>query len=201
MRPYARYGESVESVMAAIETAGHLVERGGNRQDLAAALPPGAARNALDCALWDLEAKIAGVPAHVLAGIDRISPATTASPSAWVAREHGGGRRTAADRPILKVKLGGGADDPSRIAAVRRAAPDAMLLVDANEGWRAEDIAHQFAACAAADVAVIEQPLPAADDAVLADMPHPIPICADESVHGLHGLARWLGATTPSTSS
>ena len=192
--PYARYGESVESVMAAMETARHLVERGGNRQDLAAALPPGAARNALDCALWDLEAKIAGVPAHVLAGIDRISPATTAFTISLGSPESmAEATARAADRPILKVKLGGGADDPLRIAAVRRAAPDAMLLVDANEGWRAEDIAHQMAACFAADVAVIEQPLPAADDAILADLPHPIPICADESVHGLHGLAALAG--------
>ncbi|MCP8937288.1 dipeptide epimerase [Alsobacter sp. SYSU M60028] len=192
--PYPRYGESVESVTAAMETARLLLERGGSRQELAAVLPPGAARNALDCALWDLEAKTAGIPAHVLAGIDRVRPATTAFTISLGAPEAmAEAARRAAERPILKVKLGGGAEDAARIAAVRAAAPDATLLVDANEGWRPDDLARQIAACVAAGVEVIEQPLPADDDAVLADIPHPIPICADESVHGVHGLASLAG--------
>lgn len=192
--PYARYGESVDSVCAAMESARALLERGGGRAELAASLPPGAARNALDCALWDLEAKVAGIPAHVLAGIDRVAPATTAYTISLGAPDvMAQAAAHAAERPILKVKLGGGAEDPARIAAVRRAAPDATLLVDANEGWRADDIARQMAACVAAGVELIEQPLPSSDDALLGDIPRPIPICADESVHGLHGLSSLAG--------
>ncbi|WP_406854135.1 N-acetyl-D-Glu racemase DgcA [Alsobacter sp. KACC 23698] len=187
--PYARYGESVDSVSAQIEAMRGFIEAGGDRQELMARMAAGAARNAVDCALWDLEAKTAGVPAHVLAGIDRIAPATTCftislgAPSVMAEAA-----RKAADRPILKVKLGAGDGDGERIAAVRDAAPDAILVVDANEGWREHDIAAQFAACVAAGVALVEQPLPAADDAALAGFASSIPICADESAHGVAEL-------------
>lgn len=187
--PYARYGETVEGVVAAIEAMRPRVEAGLDRPDLMAAMPAGAARNALDCALWDLEAKTAGVPAHVLAGIDRLRPATTCftislgTPA--VMAEHAA---RAADRPILKVKLGGGAEDPARIAAVREAAPDATLLVDANEGWTPDTLAANIEACARAGVAMVEQPLPAADDAALEGTRWPIPIGADESAHGIDSL-------------
>ncbi|GGH26687.1 dipeptide epimerase [Alsobacter metallidurans] len=188
--PYARYGESVESVTAQIEAARAFVEGGGDRHGLLGAMPAGAARNAVDCALWDLEAKTTGVPAHVLAGLDRVAPATTCftislgAPDAMAEAT-----AKAADRPILKIKLGGGAEDGARIAAVRRAAPDAVLVVDANEGWREHDVAAQLAACAAAGVALVEQPLPAGQDDLLASLESPIPLCADESAHGLAELA------------
>jgi L-alanine-DL-glutamate epimerase-like enolase superfamily enzyme len=98
----------------------------------------------------------------------------------------------AAGRPLLKVKLGGDGD-PARIAAVRKAAPNAELIVDANEGWLADTLAANLSACAAAGVTLIEQPLPAADDAALAAFPHPVPVCADESVHDRATLARLIG--------
>jgi L-Ala-D/L-Glu epimerase len=187
--PYPRYGESVESVVAAIESVRAQIEAGADRAQLQALLPPGAARNALDCALWDLEAKATGVPAHVRAGIAAPGPVMTAytisvdTPEAMAAAA-----ARAASRPLLKVKLGG-AGDRGRIAAVRAAAPAATLIVDANEAWAPADLAPLLAACAEAGVALVEQPLPAADDAALARIPHPVPICADESVHGLAGLA------------
>jgi L-Ala-D/L-Glu epimerase len=187
--PYARYGESVDSVSAQIEAMRGLVEAGGDRMELMARMAAGAARNAVDCALWDLEAKTAGVPAHVLAGLDRIAPATTCfTISLGAPAVMADAARKAADHPILKVKLGAGDGDPDRIAAVRDAAPEALLVVDANEGWREHDLEAQFAACLAAGVALVEQPLPAAEDAPLAGFQSPIPICADESAHGIAEL-------------
>jgi L-alanine-DL-glutamate epimerase-like enolase superfamily enzyme len=192
--PYARYGETPESVVAQIEVARALVEAGGGRHDLLQALPAGAARNALDCALWDLEAKLTGVPAHVTAGLARLAPATTCytislgEPDAMAAAA-----AKAAERPILKIKLGGGEADPARIAAVRKAAPDAVLVVDANEGWRAADLPRQVEACAEAGVALIEQPLPAGEDDALAATPRLIPLCADESAHGIESVGRVAG--------
>ncbi|MDJ1158500.1 dipeptide epimerase [Chelatococcus sp. SYSU_G07232] len=189
--PYPRYGETVESVVRQIESARSAVSEGADRTALAALLPPGAGRNALDCALWDLEAKTAGVAAHVLAGIDRLGPVTTCytisldTPEAMAEAA-----RKAADRPILKVKLGGLMHDPERIAAVRAAAPEATLVVDANEGWSEDTIAANLAACAAAGVALVEQPLPADRDAALAGLSRSIPICADESVHDRASLPR-----------
>ncbi|TGD94883.1 N-acetyl-D-Glu racemase DgcA [Methylobacterium nonmethylotrophicum] len=186
--PYARYGETVEGVRDLIAAQGDALASGLTRQDLAARLPAGAARNALDCALWDLEAKRAGTPAHVLAGIPAPAPVTTCytlslgSPEAMEAAA-----RAAASRPLLKVKLGG-AGDPERIAAVRRGAPASALVVDANEAWSPETIAANLAACVEAGVRLIEQPLPAGDDAALAGIRRPIPICADESLHDRAGL-------------
>lgn len=186
--PYGRYGESPDSVRAQIEAVRGAIESGVSRQELQHLLPPGAARNALDCALWDLEAKRLGLRASELAGLHRFGATVTAytlsldTPDAMAAAA-----RTAADRPLLKVKLGSD-DDPARIAAVRAAVPDATLIVDANEGWTAATLDRNFAACAAAGVSLVEQPLPAADDALLADRPRPVPTCADESVHTRDGL-------------
>jgi L-alanine-DL-glutamate epimerase-like enolase superfamily enzyme len=181
--PYARYGESVEGVVAAIEAQWQLVEHGLDRGALQAQLPAGAARNALDAALWDLEAKRSGRRAWELAGLAPLRPVTTAytlslaSPAEMrVAAE------VASARPLLKVKLGG-AGDPERIRAVRAGAPQATLIVDANESWRAETLGENLAACEAAGVALIEQPLPAGDDAALDYVRTGIPICADESFH------------------
>src|SRR5256885_9445701 len=146
--PYARYGETVAGVAAAIEAMSPEIARGLHRERLQSAMPPGAARNALDCAFWDLAAKRAGRPIHELADLAPPKALTTAytislaSPDAMAAAA-----AKAADRRLLKVKLGG-ADDPARIAAVRRAAPRAELIVDANEAWTPDDLADNLAACA-----------------------------------------------------
>jgi len=192
--PYARYGEAVEGVVAAIESLRPRVEAGLDREGLRAALPPGAARNALDCALWDFDAKRSGVPAHVSAGIDRLRPATTAytisldTPDAMAEAA-----AAAAHRPILKIKLGAPDGDAERIRAVRAAAPDATLLADANEGWAEGNLEAHLRACAEAGFALIEQPLPADRDGILASVPRAVPLCADESLHDRAGLDRLVG--------
>jgi L-alanine-DL-glutamate epimerase-like enolase superfamily enzyme len=189
--PYARYGETVDSVVAAIDAQRAAIEAGADRERLTYLMPAGAARNALDCALWDLEAKESGLPAHILAGVDRLSAVTTAYTISLDAPDAMAAAAAASGRPILKIKLGG-ADDPARIAAVRAAAPDATLIVDANEGWSAGNLAENLAACEEAGVALIEQPLPAGDDHLLAARWRDVPICADESIHtraDLDGLA------------
>jgi L-alanine-DL-glutamate epimerase-like enolase superfamily enzyme len=182
--PYARYGETPDGVVAAIEAVRPALRRGLDRTALQITMPPGAARNAFDCAFWDIEARQAGRRVHELAGIAAPRPLITAytislaSPAAMA-----GAAAEAAARPLLKVKLGGGADDGERIAAVRRAAPNAELIVDANEGWGDHNLAENLAACAEAGVTLVEQPLPEGRDATLARIKRPIPVCADESVH------------------
>jgi L-Ala-D/L-Glu epimerase / N-acetyl-D-glutamate racemase len=183
--PYARYGETPESVVAAIEAMRPALSKGLDCAALQAAMPAGAARNALDCALWDLNAKQTGRRAHELAGLPTPNPLVTAytiSLAAPGAMAEAAER--AASRPLLKVKLGGGdGSDAQRIAAVRRAAPNANLIVDANEGWSKDNLAQSLGACADAGVTLIEQPLPEGRDAALARIARPIPVCADESVH------------------
>lgn len=192
--PYPRYGESVDSVAAAIEAARPALEAGLDRAGLAGLMPPGAARNALDCALWDLEAKLAGVPAYVAAGLDRWRPVTTAytisldRPDAMARAA-----AAAADRPILKIKLGAPEGDGDRIRAVREAVPEATLIADANEGWMGDTLAAHLEACARAGFALVEQPLPAADDEALRGLSSPVPLCADESVHDRGTLGRLVG--------
>ncbi len=191
--PYARYGESVAGVVAAIAGAREAIEAGADRGALQGLLPPGAARNALDCALWDLEAKRTGEPAWRRAGVGEPAPVTTAyTLSVGTPAAMGEAARSARHRPLLKVKLAG-SGDAERIAAVRAGAPDATLIVDANEAWAEADLEPMIAACAAAGVALIEQPLPAGADGALAEVRrrsrHRVPICADESIHGRDGLA------------
>jgi L-Ala-D/L-Glu epimerase len=191
--PYPRYGETVEGVASAIAALRPDIARGLDREALQHAMPPGAARNALDCALWDLAAKRSGRRAHELAGLPQPQPLATAytislaTPEAMAAAAE-----KAAARTLLKIKLGG-AGDPARIAAVRRAAPRAQLIVDANEGWTAANLQDNLAACAQAGVALVEQPLPADRDAALAEFAHPIPVCADESAHATASLAALAG--------
>lgn len=187
--PYARYGETVEGVAAAVEAMGARVARGLDRTALQDAMPPGAARNALDCAFWDLEAKRSGKLVHALAGLPAPRPLVTAYTISLGSPEDMAEAAAKAARPVLKVKLGGGADDRARLAAVRRAAPGAALIVDANEGWSAVDLAANLAACAEAGVTLVEQPLAADDDAPLATIACPVPVCADESVHDRASLA------------
>jgi L-Ala-D/L-Glu epimerase len=189
--PYPRYGETPESVLAEIE----LVDLGEapDREALREEVPPGAARNALDCALWDLEAKQAGRPAYELIGIARPRPLVTAyTLSLGTPEAMADAARKVAGRPLLKVKLGGDGD-AARIRAVRAAAPATRLIVDANEAWSAESFAENMAACAEAGVALVEQPLPAGKDELLAEVDRPIPVCADESLHVAADLAGLAG--------
>jgi L-Ala-D/L-Glu epimerase len=191
--PYARYGETPEGVAAAIEAMRPLLIQGLDRAGLQSAMPAGAARNALDCAFWDFEAKSSRRPAYELAGIAAPKALTTAftislGPAAAMAEA----AARAADRPLLKVKLGSG-DDRERITAVRRAAPNAALVVDANEGWADDNLVQNLAACAEAGVTLIEQPLPEGRDGALAQIKRPIPVCADESVHDRASLAALAG--------
>jgi len=191
--PYPRYGETVEGVIAALRGMEDAIARGLTREGLQTAMLPGAARNALDCAMWDLAAKQSGRPAYELAGLDAPRAVTTAftislaDPDAMAAAA-----AQAAHRTLLKIKLGR-AGDAARIAAVRRAAPEAELIVDANEGWTADNIDANLAACADAGVTLIEQPLPAGGDEALAYVSRPVPVCADEGAHGVATLAALIG--------
>src|SRR5271169_838416 len=191
--PYARYHESPDGVVAAIEAMRLELARGLDRTALQSAMPAGAARNALDCAFWDIGAKQSGRRAYELAGIAAPKPRVTAytiSLGAPAAMAEAAER--AADRPLLKVKLGGRGDG-ERIAAVRRSAPKAELIVDANEGWDDDNLVQNLAVCAKAGVTLIEQPLPEGRDTALARIKRPIPLCADESVHDRGSLAALAG--------
>lgn len=191
--PYARYGESEGGVAAAVEAMRGGLARGLDRIALQSAMPPGAARNALDCAFWDLEAKRSGRRVHALAGLEPPRPLTTAyTISLGTPDEMAAAAAGQAGRPLLKVKLGG-RGDAERLAAVRRAAPTAELIVDANEAWAPADLPANMAACAAAGVALIEQPLPADNDSGLARGPRPVMLCADESVHDRASLRSLIG--------
>jgi L-alanine-DL-glutamate epimerase-like enolase superfamily enzyme len=191
--PYPRYGEMPERVLDAIEALGPAVERGLDRVALQAALPAGAARNALDCAYWDLTAKQSGRRVHELVGLGAPRPVNTAyTISLGSVAEMAVAAERAAWRPLLKVKLGG-EDDVQRIAAVRHAAPRAELIVDANEGWSADNLAANLAACADAGVTLVEQPLRQGADELLRNCEKLMPICADESVHDCASLFSLAG--------
>ena len=181
--PYARYGESVAGVVAAIEACAEAIASGLSRAELAALLPAGGARNALDCALWDLEAKQSGRSAAALAKIGPLHPVSTAftlslaAPEAMAAKA-----RERCAYPLLKLKLGGEGDE-ERLLAVREAVPQARLIADANEAWQPHETESLLAAAAAACVELVEQPLPAGNDDLLQRIERPVPVCADESVH------------------
>jgi L-alanine-DL-glutamate epimerase-like enolase superfamily enzyme len=169
------------------------VADGLTREELQHALPAGAARNALDCAFWDLAAKRAGTPVHALAGLPPPRPLTTAfTISLGTPEAMAQAARTAAARPLLKIKLGA-EGDRERIATIRAAVPAAELIVDANEGWTPDNLAANLAACAAAGVTLIEQPLPADADEALRTIARPVPVCADESAHDRASLVALLG--------
>ncbi|MGQ0671710.1 MAG: N-acetyl-D-Glu racemase DgcA [Hyphomicrobium sp.] len=188
--PYPRYGETIDGVARAIEACGAV----GDRSALAHMLPAGAARNALDCALWDLEAKRADRPAATIAGASVPKAVETCFTLSLGSAEDMA--RAAARVPhleILKLKLGGAGDD-ARMAAVRAARPDARLVADANESWTDELLTPLFAAAASAGVELIEQPLPAGAEDALRSMPRPVPVCADESAHTSRDIARLIGA-------
>ena len=191
--PYAHYGESLEGVIAAIEGLRAPIADGLDRLGLQRVLPPGAARNALDCAFWDLEAKRAGCRVWDLVGLSPPAPVTTAYTLSMDAPE-AMGRAAAkhAARPLLKLKLSG-PDDLARVEAVRENAPQARLIVDANEGWSLDDFVALAPKLAVLGVDLIEQPLPAGKDAALAGMRRPVPVCADESCHDSASLAGLAG--------
>jgi len=191
--PYARYGETADGVAAAIEAMRPGLQQGLDRSALQQAMPAGAARNALDCAYWDISAKQTGRRAYELASIGTPAPVVTAyTISLASAADMAAAAERASWRPLLKVKLGGD-DDGARIAAVRRAAPRAQLIVDANEGWNADNFRQNLAACADAGVTLIEQPLREGYDDALIDITRPIPVCADESVHDRASLDALTG--------
>jgi L-Ala-D/L-Glu epimerase len=192
--PYARYGETADGIVAAIKALRPALRDGLDRAALQRVLGPGAARNALDCAYWDVNAKRAGRPAYDLAGVSEPKPLTTAyTISLAPVAEMAAAAERAAWRPLLKVKLGGGDEDGKRIAAVRCAAPKAELIVDANEGWDADNLQRNLKACADADVTLVEQPLHEGKDDMLARIERPIPTCADESVHDRASLDALAG--------
>ena len=188
--PYARYGETVEGVEADVRAMADAVADGLDSAGLQTAMKAGAARNALDCALVDLAAKRAGTSAAALLGLPPLQPVVTAyTLSLGTPEAMGAAAAAASARPLLKIKLGG-AGDPDRLLAVRAGAPNATLIVDANEGWTDALFAENMAACAAAGVALVEQPLPAGADGMLADVPHAVPVCADESLHTAADIPR-----------
>src|SRR5580693_9440895 len=157
--PYPRYGETVEATLAAIEAMREPFARGLDREGLQALMPPGAARNALDCAMLDLEAKTAGCRVWDLLGRAEPKACITAytislgTPEAMAAAT-----AKVAHRPLLKIKLGGDGDG-ARITAVRQAAPRSELIVDANEAWTSDNLESNLAACAEVGVTLVEQPL------------------------------------------
>lgn len=187
--PYARYGETLGSVAALIETLPEAI----GRDALQSVLPAGAARNAVDCALWDLECKLAGKRAWQIANLPTPSPVQTAftlsldSPDAMRAKAAAN-----AHRPTLKIKLGT-PDDMPRLEAVRAGAPRARLIIDANEGWTPEIYSDLAPHLIRLGVALVEQPLPAGADEMLAEIARPLPVCADESAHDASSLPALVG--------
>jgi len=186
--PYPRYGEIPEATLAALQSMQEPLGRGLDRRALQAAMPAGAARNALDCALLDLEAKCSGRRVWNLLGRPAPRACITAytislgSPEAMAAAT-----AKAAHRPLLKIKLGGDGDG-ARIAAVRKAAPESELIVDANEAWTVHNLERNLAECAEVGVTLVEQPLAAGEDEALGRIKRAVAVCADESVHDLKSL-------------
>lgn len=189
--PYARYGETPDGTLDAILGLRDAFRDGLDRQALQSRMPAGAARNALDCALWNLEARVAKKRIWDLLGQPEPRPLTTAyTISLGTPESMAEATAKASHRPLLKIKLGGDGDE-ARIAAVRKAATRSELIVDANEAWTDGNLERHLAACADAGVTMIEQPLPAGQDAALARIRRPVAVCADESVHdraSLEGL-------------
>ena len=191
--PYPRYDETPKGTRDEIESVRDSVENGLSREGLLAALPPGAARNALDCALWDLEAKQVGRPAWALAGLKAPEPCVTAvTLSLDTPEKMGQAAARHAHLPLLKLKVTG-EGDLARIQAVRASAPDSRLIVDANEGWSPPMLNELLPAFADLGVEMVEQPLPEAEDEALADRHLALPICADESCHTRADLPRLKG--------
>lgn len=193
--PYPRYGESVGSVVQSIEDQRQNIQNGLTREDLQALMKPGAARNALDCAFWDYEAKKNKTSVVELAHIKPVQSVVTAYTISLDTVENMYRRASEeAHRPLLKIKLGSGESDIERIMAIRQAAPNSQLIADANEGWSGEYLQEHINACEESNYALVEQPVPAKDDEVLRHIKKKfIKICADESVHDRKTLGRLSG--------
>ncbi len=189
--PYARYGETLDDTVAAMGNAHLALGADFSRHAINARIKPGAARNALDCALWDLEAKETGVRVWAALKLGLPKPLTTAyTISLGTPQSMADATAKAAHRPLLKIKLGGNGD-VERIMAVRKAAPKTELIVDANEAWTEANLEKHLAVCADAGVTLVEQPLPAGHDQALGRIKRAVKVCADESVHdraSLEGL-------------
>ncbi|GHA56276.1 dipeptide epimerase [Amylibacter ulvae] len=188
--PYARYDETMDSVAAQVAS----LPADFDRMELLNLLPAGAARNAVDCALWDLESKLADVPVWELAGLDPLRPEITAYTLSLAdpdIMESEAAKN--AFRPLLKTKLGGGDADVARIKAVRAGAPNSTIIVDANEGWTPELYATLAPVLVDLGVAMVEQPLPAGADDALLKMDRVLPVCADESCHDRTSLPKLKG--------
>jgi len=191
--PYARYGESLESVTEQIMSLKTDIETGLDRLALQDALEAGAARNALDCAFWDLEAKLSGEPVWKLAGLDPIKTVITAfTLSLDTAEKMQIAAAKNAARPLLKIKLGG-EGDIERLRAVRAGAPRSQLIVDANEGWTAQDYDSLAPVMLELGVTLVEQPLPANADDALQGRDRPLSVCADEACHDRKSLVSLSG--------
>ncbi|MCO5065946.1 MAG: dipeptide epimerase [Rhizobiaceae bacterium] len=191
--PYRRYGETLESVRNQMLQIAPAVGNGISRAALLAALPAGGARNAVDCALWDLEAKVAGRTVASMLGLAAPLALVTAYTLSLGSPESMGEQAARnAHRPLLKIKLGTD-DDEARLRAVASAAPDAKLIVDANEGWTQGNLQKHLELAAECGVVLVEQPLPAGQDAMLAGIPRAVPVCADESLHVTEDLEKLAG--------
>jgi L-alanine-DL-glutamate epimerase-like enolase superfamily enzyme len=188
--PYLHYSETVDGVVADIKSA---TLGSTDRSELQKMMAPGAARNALDCALWDLQAKQSGIRVAALCGYAQPRARETAyTISLGIPETMAEAAAQQAHRPLLKLKLGGDGD-AERVRAVRAAAPASRIIVDANEAWSPVNCLTNLRACADVGVALVEQPLKADDDEMLRDIPHIVPICADESIHTLSDLDRLAG--------
>ncbi len=188
--PYARYGESLEGSLSELEAVRPAIEAGLSLEAVQTLLPAGAARNALDCALWDLNAKMSGVPAWKTAGLRHLDPLKTAYTLSLAPPEAMGIQAAAnARRPLLKLKIGG-ADDIDRVEAVRKHAPKSRLIVDGNEGLSFDDLVRIAPDLKALGVMLIEQPLKVSEDEALLGYDSPVALCADESLHSRAELDR-----------
>ena len=187
--PYGRYNETVQSVLDQVLSMRPHLANGLDRMELQSLMPPGAARNALDCAFIDLEAKQSGRPVHEILRADAPQPLLTAyTISLGRPEEMARDARDASEFPLLKLKLGG-QDDIACMNAVRAARPDARLIADANEAWTPKNCESLLSAAKTAGFELIEQPLPAENDAILSEIHRLLPVCADESMHARHDLA------------
>ncbi|WP_165313563.1 N-acetyl-D-Glu racemase DgcA [Vibrio ziniensis] len=190
--PYARYGESIASVLQQITDVIPEIESGITREQLQPLLPACAARNAVDCAMWDLECKQSGQSVWTQVGLQAESLTTAYTLSLDTPENMEKTAIENAFRPLLKLKLGG-PEDLARVQAVRRGAPNAKIILDANEAWTVEAYIQLIPELIKLDVAMIEQPFHADQDSVLASLERPIPICADESCHDRHSLEKVVG--------
>lgn len=191
--PYGRYNETVEATLSALEAARPAIEAGLTRAEVAAHVAPLSGRNALDCALWDLEAKRGDTTVWRLAGLAEPKAIVTAYTLSLDTPENMATAAAAASsRPLLKLKLGRDGD-VERLRLIRGAAPDSRLIIDANEGWSPEILPRMLDVCAECGVEMVEQPLPASQDEALMRISRPVAVCADESAHDSHGLEALRG--------